>query len=67
MRVELNVPESVREPRIWLKHQPVLVMALRLGSFEMGLRRSDTVRLTYDAGGMRLVPRHWEKWFGKGL
>jgi hypothetical protein len=44
MRVELNVPESVREPRMWVKHQAVLAMALRPGSFELGLRRSEMVR-----------------------
>ena len=63
MRVELNVPESFREPRMWVKHQAVLAMALRPGSFELGLRRSEMIRLTYDAGEMSLVPRHFEKWF----
>jgi AraC family transcriptional regulator len=63
MRVELTVPESVREPRMWVKHQPVLAMALRPGSFEVGLRRSEMMRLTYEAGEMSLVPCHWEKWF----
>jgi AraC family transcriptional regulator len=63
MRVELNVPESVTEPRIWVKHQAVLAMALRPGSIEIGLRRSDMMRLTADAGEMSLIPRHLEKWF----
>jgi hypothetical protein len=27
MRVELTVPESLTEPRMWVKHQPVLAMA----------------------------------------
>src|SRR5258706_4092417 len=63
MRVELNAPESVREPRMWVKHQAVLAMALRPGSFELGLRRSEMIRLTYDAGEMSLVPRYFEKWF----
>src|SRR5258707_10335717 len=63
MRVELNVPEPVREPGMWVKQQPVLAMALRPGSFELGLRRSEMIRLTYDAGEMSLVPRHLEKWF----
>jgi AraC family transcriptional regulator len=63
MRVELNVPESVREPRIWVKHQAVLAMALRRGAIEMGLHRSEMIRLTYDTGEMSLVPRHFEKWF----
>ena len=41
MRVELNVPESVTEPRMWVQDQPVLIMALRTGSAEVGLRRSE--------------------------
>lgn len=67
MRVELNVPESVREPRMWVKHQAVLAMALQPGSFELGLRRSEMIRLTYDAGEMSLVPRYFEKWFRADL
>jgi hypothetical protein len=63
MRIELDAPESVTEPRMWLKHQPVLAMALRRGSVEMGLRRSGMKRHTYDAGELSLVPRHSEKWF----
>src|SRR5258708_2264056 len=63
MRVELNVPESFREPRMWVKHQAVLAMALRPGSIELGLRRSEMIKLTYAAGEMSLVPRHFEKWF----
>jgi AraC family transcriptional regulator len=38
-------------------------MALRRGSVEMGLRRSEMKRHTYDAGEMSLIPRHLEKWF----
>jgi AraC family transcriptional regulator len=64
MSVELDAPESVvAEPRMWVKHQPVLAMALRRGSVEMGLRRSEMKRHTFDAGEMSLVPRHLEKWF----
>src|SRR6266481_142923 len=37
MKVELNVPESVTDPRMWVKHQPVLATALRRGSVEMSL------------------------------
>ena len=63
MRIELNVPESGREPRFWIKHQPVLAMALQPGSIEIGLRRSEMKRFTVDAGEMSLVPNHLEKWF----
>src|SRR5712664_1870997 len=63
MRVELNVPEPVTEPRLWVKHQPVLAMALGPGSIEVGSRRSEMRRLRFDAGEMSLGPRHLEKWF----
>ena len=56
MRVELDVPESVTEPRMWVKHQPVLAMAWRRGSIEMGPRRSEMRKFTYDAGEMSLIP-----------
>jgi AraC family transcriptional regulator len=62
MRVELNMPESVTEPRWWVLHQPVLIMALRTGSVELGLRRSEMMRLTYGAGEMCLLPRHFATW-----
>ena len=63
MRVELNVPASVTEPRMWVKHEPVLAMALRRGSIEVGLRRSQMIRLPFGAGEMSLIPRHSKKWF----
>jgi hypothetical protein len=62
MRVELNVPESVTEPRMLVQHQPVLVMALRTGSIEIGLRRSEMMKLTFGVGEMCLLPRHFETW-----
>jgi AraC family transcriptional regulator len=46
-----------------VKHEPVLAMALRRGSVEMGLHRSAMKRHTYDAGEMSLIPGHLEKWF----
>jgi AraC family transcriptional regulator len=62
MRVELNVPEPGTEPRIWGQHEHVLTMALRPGSIEVGLRRSEMKRFDYDATEMALIPRHVEKW-----
>ena len=63
MRVELDVPKSVTEPWLWVKHEPVLAMASRRGSVEMGLHRPEMKRHTYDAGEMSLIPGHLEKWF----
>src|SRR5260370_362672 len=54
--------ESAKEPRMWVQHQPVLRMALRTGSAEVGLRPSEMMRLTFAAGEMCLVPRHLETW-----
>src|SRR5260370_12104400 len=62
MRVEANVLEPVTEPCMWVQHQPVLMMALRTGSIEVGLRRSEMRRLTFGSGEMCLVPRHVETW-----
>jgi hypothetical protein len=62
MRVELNVPESVREPRMWVRHGHILAMALRPGSMEKGLRRSEMRRVKHDAGEMGRIPRHGKKW-----
>jgi AraC family transcriptional regulator len=38
-------------------------MALRAGSIEIGLHRSQMKRFTYSTGEMRLSPHHLEKWF----
>jgi hypothetical protein len=38
MRVELTVPESIAEPRLWVEHQQVLALVLLPGSVEWGLR-----------------------------
>jgi AraC family transcriptional regulator len=62
MRVSLNLPEPVREPRIWVQHGHILTMALRPGSIETGLRHSEMRRVDYDAGEMGFIPRHVKKW-----
>lgn len=62
MRVIFNALEFVREPRIRVQHEQVLAMALRPGSIELGVRRSEMTRLTYDRGEMFLCHRHIERW-----
>jgi AraC family transcriptional regulator len=79
MRVELNVPESVTEPGIRAQHRQehdgphrhppghahlILTMALRPGSIEVGLRRSEMRTVGYDAGEMGLCPRQVALWVG---
>ncbi len=63
MRVEILTPESATEPRFWVEHQPVLAMALRPGSVEIGLHSSKMRRFTYSTGAMRLTSAHLEKWY----
>ena len=63
MRIEIHTPESASEPRYWVEHQPVLAVALRPGSIEIGLQRSKLKRFTYSAGEMRLTSYHLEKWY----
>jgi AraC family transcriptional regulator len=63
MRVEIHSPESATEPRFWTERQPVLAMALRPGSIEIGLHRSKMKRFTYSTGEIRLSSHHLEKWF----
>ena len=60
--IKILTPESAKEPMIWVEHQPLLGLALQRGSIEVGLRRSEMKKFTYDAGEMRLTPRI-EKWF----
>ena len=60
--LDVHTPDSARDPRIWVAHQQVLALALRRGSIEVGLRRLEMRRSTYEAGGMRLLSRHLEKW-----
>lgn len=62
IKFEIFTPESAKEPRIWVEHQPMLGLALRPGSIEVGLRRSEMKKFTYHTGEIRLTPR-LEKWF----
>jgi AraC family transcriptional regulator len=62
IKFEIITPESAREPRIWVVQQPSLGLALQPGSIEVGLRRSEMKKFTYDTGEIRLTPR-LQKWF----
>ena len=63
MRVAVDELVPVREPQIRVQHEQILTMFLRPGTIELGLRRSEMARLTYDAGEMSLCHRHVERWF----
>jgi len=62
MRVAAYELGSAREPHMYVQHGQVLAMALRPGSIEVGLRRSEMTRSTYDTGEMILPRRHVEEW-----
>jgi AraC family transcriptional regulator len=62
MKVELHVPGTLAEPRIWVRHEQALGLALQPGSIEVGPRRSEMSRTTYNAGEIFLYYRHVERW-----
>src|SRR5215469_1218843 len=64
MRIEFAPPESVTEPRLWVRPEQVLGMVLRPGSIEAGGRRTELTEFRYAAGEMILPDRHEGKWIG---
>src|SRR5260370_17313723 len=58
MRVELFPPESVTEPRHWVRHDQAFAMMLGRGSIEWGSRRSAMEKFDYAAGDLALCDRH---------
>ena len=64
MRVELFHPESVTEPRHWMRHDQAFAMMLRPGSIEWGSKRSALEKFDYAAGDLALCDRHVGEWVG---
>jgi AraC family transcriptional regulator len=64
MRVELFQPESVTEPRHWVRHDQAFAMMLGRGSIEWGSRRSALEKFDYQAGDLALCDRHVGEWVG---
>ena len=62
MRLSVEALGPSREPHMRASHEQILAMLLRPCSIEMGGRRSEMRRFTYDSGEMILVPRHVETW-----
>jgi AraC family transcriptional regulator len=62
VKVELHAPGALAEPRIWVRHEQALGLALQPGSIEVGSRRSEMSRKTYNAGEIFLYYRHVERW-----
>ena len=64
MKVELFQPESVTEPRHWVRHDQAFAMMLRPGSIEWGSKRSPLEKFDYTAGDLALCDRHVGEWVG---
>jgi AraC family transcriptional regulator len=64
MRVELFRPESVTEPRHWVRHDQAFAMMLGPGSIEWGSRRSALEKFNYRVGDLALCDRHVGEWVG---
>jgi len=60
MKVELKTPEFDVEPRMLVKNEPVLAMALRPGWVEVGQRRSEMKKINFEAGEIAMC----EVWLG---
>jgi AraC family transcriptional regulator len=64
MRVDLVAPESVSEPRHWMRHDQAFAMMLRPGSIEWGSKRCALEKFDYAAGDLALCDRHIGEWVG---
>ena len=64
MRLEVVPPESVTEPRHWVRHDQAFAMMLGPGSIEWGSRRSAMEKFDYASGDLALCDRHQGEWVG---
>src|ERR1700739_5084834 len=64
MKVQLVPPQSVTEPRLWVRPEQFLGVVLRPGAMEMGVRRTELTEFRYVAGELILPHRHEGKWVG---
>ena len=64
MRVELNTPKLAVEPRMWVKDENALAMALAPGWLEVGQRHSEMRKINFGAGEMAVCPRSGKVWLG---
>jgi AraC family transcriptional regulator len=64
MRVELVSPESVTEPRHWVRHDQAFAMMMGPGSIEWGSKRCALEKFDYAAGDLALCDRHIGEWVG---
>src|SRR5215510_5559828 len=65
MRVEFFPPDSITEPRHWVRHDQAFAMMLGPGSIEWGSKRSALEKFDYAAGDLALCDRHVGEWVGR--
>ena len=64
MKIEFFPPDSVTEPRHWLRHDQAFAMMLGPGSIEWGSSRSALEKFDYSAGDLARCERHVGEWVG---
>lgn len=62
--MELFSPESITEPRHWVRHDQAFAMMLGRGSIEWGSRRTALEKFNYAANDLALCDRHVGEWVG---
>jgi AraC family transcriptional regulator len=64
MQVAVDTLGPVREPYLEVHETYGLGLSLRPGFVDLGMRRADLRRVTFDAGDMHLCVAHSEQWLG---
>src|SRR6201988_3617180 len=64
MRIEFTAPETISEPRHWVRHDQAFAMMLRPGSIEWGSKRSALEKFDYAADDLALCDRDQGEWVG---
>ena len=61
MKIEFFPPDSVTEPRHWVRHDQAFAMMLGTGSIEWGSKRSLLEKFDYAPGNLAICERHIER------
>jgi AraC family transcriptional regulator len=64
MKIAFLPPDSVTEPRHWLRHDQAFAMMLGPGSIEWGSSRTALEKFNYIAGDLARCERHVGEWVG---
>jgi len=64
MKIEFFPPDSVTEPRHWVRHDQAFAMMLGTGSIEWGSKRSLLKKFDYEPGNLAICERHIGEWVG---